>query len=84
MLFHELLSGMHACKLRSAGLLMALEFKNFETNKAVIDHCLANGLLTDWFLFAPNCMRIAPPLNMSKQQIKKACAIIREAVLSIE
>lgn len=62
--------------VRSAGLLIAVEFESYEKNKRVIDHCLAQGLLTDWFLFAPNCLRIAPPLTISFQEIVRACEVI--------
>ncbi|MHA4845106.1 aspartate aminotransferase family protein [Flavitalea antarctica] len=79
-LFHKLIGNLEGCTLRSAGLLMALEFDSFETNKKVIDTCIANGVLTDWFLFAPNCMRIAPPLTISKKEIRKACGVIQEGV----
>ena len=66
--------------VRYNGLLMAIEFDNFETNKKVIDACLQQGLLTDWFLFAANCMRIAPPLTITNKQIKKAAGIIQSAL----
>src|SRR4029078_8118083 len=36
--------------VRSFGLWFAVVFDSFETNKKVIDHCIANGVLTDWFL----------------------------------
>jgi len=65
--------------VRSAGLLMAAEFGSFEENKKIIDRCIEKGLLTDWFLFAAHCMRIAPPLTISDEQIETACRIIREA-----
>ncbi|RYF99825.1 MAG: aspartate aminotransferase family protein, partial [Chitinophagaceae bacterium] len=54
-----------------------LEFESFEAAKKVIDGCLENGVLTDWFLFAPECMRLAPPLTISKKEIRKACKVIR-------
>ena len=82
-LFHDLLGNIEGCQLRSAGLLMALEFESFEINKKVIDRCLRSGLLTDWFLFAPQCMRIAPPLTISDKEIRKACGIIQTAVRSL-
>jgi acetylornithine/N-succinyldiaminopimelate aminotransferase len=65
---------------RSKGLLIALEFENFETNKKIIDQCLSNGLFVDWFLFADHCMRIAPPLIISEKEIEQACSIILEAL----
>lgn len=79
-LFRELLKNDKIISVRSAGLLIAVEFDSFETNKKVIDYCLEKGVLTDWFLFAPNCLRIAPPLTISKKEIKKACAIINDGI----
>ena len=65
--------------VRSFGLWMAVEFDSFETCKKVIDTCIENGALTDWFLFAPNCLRISPPLIISKEQVKIANSIILQA-----
>lgn len=65
--------------VRSFGLWMALEFDSFETNKKVIDASIEAGVMTDWFLFSPNCLRISPPLIISEEQIKKACKIILQA-----
>ncbi len=75
-LFKSLLTHPKIKAVRSFGLWMAIEFDNFETNKKVIDACIENGVMTDWFLFASNCLRISPPLNISKEQIRKACEII--------
>ncbi|HWB63449.1 MAG TPA: aminotransferase class III-fold pyridoxal phosphate-dependent enzyme [Chitinophagales bacterium] len=61
---------------RRFGLLMALEFESFEENKLIIDRCIEKGVLTDWFLFAPHCMRIAPPLIISPDEIQQACEVI--------
>lgn len=79
-LFRSLLQHPKIEEVRSCGLWMALQFDSFETNKAVIDRCIERGLLTDWFLFAPDCLRISPPLVISEQQVKKAAAIILEAL----
>ncbi len=78
-LFLSLLKHSQIKAVRSAGLLIAVEFESFEKNKAVIDRCIENGVLTDWFLFAPQCMRIAPPLNISNEAIIKACETIIDA-----
>jgi len=61
---------------RSFGLWMAVEFDSFETNKAIIDKCIEQGVLTDWFLFASNCLRISPPLIISEEQVRKACEVV--------
>ncbi len=64
---------------RSRGMLMAIEFESFEQNKKIIDICIENGVFTDWFLFASNCMRIAPPLVISVKELEHACKIILAA-----
>lgn len=66
--------------VRSAGLLMAVEFERFETNKRIIDECLTKGLLTDWFLFASDCLRIAPPLVITEEEIYYAINIITQCI----
>lgn len=64
----------------SKGLLISLAFKNFEQNKKIIDLCIENGVITDWFLFANHCLRIAPPLIINETQIHKACDVILQAI----
>ncbi len=66
--------------IRGKGLMLAVEFGSFETNKAVIDSLVELGVITDWFLFAPNCLRIAPPLIISEKQLLDACEAIRIAI----
>ena len=66
--------------IRSFGLWMALEFDSFETNKKIIDTCIVSGVMTDWFLFASNCLRISPPLIVSENQITGACNKILNAI----
>jgi acetylornithine/succinyldiaminopimelate/putrescine aminotransferase len=78
MLFRELLQHPAIKSFRSAGLLMAIEFDSWATNKQVIDLCISKGVFTDWFLFASHCMRLAPPLIIEEDEIRKACAIILE------
>jgi acetylornithine/N-succinyldiaminopimelate aminotransferase len=81
-LFHSLLVHPKIKAVRSSGLLMAIEFDDFDTNKKIIDGCLKKGVLTDWFLFAPHCMRIAPPLIVSEEQIRAACRVIVEVIIN--
>ena len=78
-LFKSLLIHHKIKAVRSFGLWLAVEFDSFETNKAIIDKCIEQGVLTDWFLFASNCLRISPPLIISEEQIKKACKVIMKA-----
>ena len=82
-LFRNALKHSRIRNVRSYGLWMAVEFESFEVNKKVIDACLADGVLTDWFLFAPQSLRISPPLGISPEQISKACQVILHACGSL-
>ncbi len=75
-LFKSLLVHPKIKAVRSFGLWMAVEFDSFETNKKVIDACITEGVLTDWFLFSSEYLRISPPLIISEEQIKKSSKII--------
>lgn len=70
--------------VRSFGLWMAVEFDSPETNKKIVDYCIAAGVLTDWFLFAPECLRISPPLIIADEQLKRSAGIILEALDKIK
>jgi acetylornithine/succinyldiaminopimelate/putrescine aminotransferase len=78
-LFQSLLVHPMIKQVRSAGLLIAIEFDSYDTNKKVIDRCIEKGVFTDWFLFASQCMRVAPPLIISEEEIRSACAVILES-----
>jgi acetylornithine/succinyldiaminopimelate/putrescine aminotransferase len=79
-LFEKLLVHPKINSVQRKGLMMALTFESFEMNKMIIDKCIEQGVLTDWFLFAPQCMRIAPPLIITEAQIETACAVIVKAI----
>lgn len=82
-LFVEMLQHPAICAVRFSGLLMAVELKDPAYTKQVIDRCIENGLLTDWFLFAPNCLRIAPPLTITNKQIRAACQLLIDSLQEI-
>lgn len=83
-LFISLLEHPLIRSVRSKGLMMAVAFESFEQNKKIIDGCIAKGLMTDWFLFASHCMRIAPPLTISEEEIRQACSIILNVLDEIQ
>jgi acetylornithine/succinyldiaminopimelate/putrescine aminotransferase len=65
-------------EVRSFGLWIAVEFESFEKCKKIIDTCIEHGLITDWFLFASNCLRISPPLTISLEEIETVSSIIKK------
>ena len=69
--------------IRNSGLMMAVQFESFEVLKSIIDHALENGVITDWFLFCDNSMRIAPPLTITNDQIDEVCDLLIRAINAI-
>jgi len=82
-LFLSLLKHPLIKNVNSFGLMIAVEFENFETNKKIIDHLIERGVFTDWFLFASNALRISPPLNISNEDITIACTRITDVLNEI-
>jgi acetylornithine/succinyldiaminopimelate/putrescine aminotransferase len=75
-LFKSLLKHSEITAVRGKGLMLAAQMGSFEKLKNTIDRCIENGVVTDWFLFCDNAMRIAPPLTITDEQIREACAVI--------
>lgn len=78
-LFQKCLKHPKIISVSAFGLWMAVEFDSFETCKRVIDLCVADGLVADWFLFNAHSLRISPPLTITHESIQQACAIIVSA-----
>jgi len=83
-LFKSLLKHPAIKQIRNKGLMMAVEFDSFDILKPVIDKAIELGVVTDWFLFCDNSMRIAPPLIITEEEIKEACDIILQAINEID
>lgn len=79
-LFRELLVHPAIREVRGKGLMLAAEMESFEVLKPTIDRAIQQGVITDWFLFCANSMRIAPPLIITEKQIREACAVILTAI----
>lgn len=69
--------------IRCQGLMIAIQFKDFEENKKVIDALIENGIFTDWFLFAADCLRIVPPLTITDEEILEACKRINSVTATL-
>ncbi|MGX5854598.1 aspartate aminotransferase family protein [Dyadobacter jiangsuensis] len=75
-LFKSLLIHPKIKEIRGKGLMLAAEMESFDKLKSTIDRCIELGVVTDWFLFCDNSMRIAPPLTITEEQIRETCATI--------
>lgn len=70
-------------EIRNLGLMMAVQFDSFNQVKHIIEKSMERGLITDWFLFCDDAIRIAPPLIISDEQIKETCDILLEVLESL-
>jgi acetylornithine/succinyldiaminopimelate/putrescine aminotransferase len=76
----ELLNHPAIKRLSHFGLWASLQFSSGEIAQSIIHGCVEKGCITDWFLFAPDCLRIAPPLVITKHELIEACKIIIESI----
>jgi acetylornithine/N-succinyldiaminopimelate aminotransferase len=63
-------------EVRGRGLLLGAQMQNFEIMKNTIDQFITYGIITDWFLYSDNTMRIAPPLNITDTELNKIEEVI--------
>lgn len=57
--------------VRRKGLLMAVDFLDEEMCLKTYKRWLQNGIFTDWFLFCPTALRIAPPLVIGEKEMEE-------------
>lgn len=62
------------------GLWMSLQFASEKIAQSVVHQCVQNGLITDWFVFAPDRLRIAPPLIITEAELTEVCATILRSI----
>ncbi|OFX59181.1 MAG: aminotransferase class III [Bacteroidetes bacterium GWA2_30_7] len=80
LLIKKLLNHKKIINIRQIGLFISVELENEIIVKNVIDYAIQKGVIIDWFLFAPNCIRIAPPVIIIEKEIRKVCKIINEGI----
>ncbi len=62
------------------GLWMSLQFESPELTKKIAAASVQNGLITDWFLFAEDRIRIAPPLSITHSELVEAIKLIQKSI----
>jgi acetylornithine/succinyldiaminopimelate/putrescine aminotransferase len=65
-------------EIRRRGLMFAIELGSDLEVQHVVVEGLKKGLLLFWFLSTPNAFRLAPPLNISDEDIEIGCRKILE------
>ena len=64
--------------IRQRGLMLAIELESEAMVEHVVLEGLKKGVLLFWFLSTPKAFRLAPPLNISKEDIQIGCEKILE------
>jgi acetylornithine/N-succinyldiaminopimelate aminotransferase len=75
-LFRRLLVHPNILNINGKGLMLAVNLGSPEFTLEVAKRCMENGLVVFWQLYRNEYMRISPPLNITKEEIKEGCAII--------
>ncbi|MDR0414281.1 MAG: aspartate aminotransferase family protein [Prevotellaceae bacterium] len=63
-------------EVRGEGLLLAVELGDAQRVQQFFRKTLQHGLAIDWFLFCNTAFRIAPPLNITDEQIGEVCNLL--------
>ncbi len=80
LLLEETIRHERIVEIRRKGLMFAVEFDSPETVQKIVQRCLKLGIITFWFLSCPESFRLAPPINISDEDILKAGKLIYQAI----
>lgn len=67
-------------EIRRKGLMFAVEFTTAEEVGAIVSRCMEQGVITFYFLSCPESFRLAPPLNISYEDLTQAAVTILQAI----
>lgn len=67
-------------EIRRIGLMLAVEFDSPDRVQRIVNKCIEKGVIAFWFLSCPESFRLAPPLNITIQDLKTSGELIHEAI----
>jgi acetylornithine/N-succinyldiaminopimelate aminotransferase len=67
-------------EIRGTGLLLAIDLGTPEMMHKMVKSALKNGIITDWFLFCDEAIRVSPPLNITDEEILEACRLLKKSL----
>ncbi|MCZ8353531.1 MAG: aspartate aminotransferase family protein [Cyclobacteriaceae bacterium] len=79
-LMESLLQHPEIIEIRRIGLMFAIDFATAERVNRIVEKGKEKGVICYWFLSHPHSFRLAPPLTITEEEIKEACALIIEAI----
>ena len=79
-LLESILQHENVIEIRRIGLMLAIDLESPQQVQKVVEKTMENGVLCFWFLSCPTSFRVAPPLNISKEDLEKGAHVIRCAL----
>lgn len=70
-------------EVRGLGLMLAVDLGDAGLVQQVVRDCLDRGVIGFWFLSCPEAFRIAPPLNITAEEVDLACVVILASLTAI-
>jgi 4-aminobutyrate aminotransferase-like enzyme len=67
-------------EIRRIGLLFAIDFESAEVVSRIVEEGKKLGVICYWFLSHPYSFRIAPPLTITRDEIKESVDLILQAI----
>lgn len=67
-------------KVTTRGLWAGVHLHSQEITAKTVTACYSKGIITDWFLFAGDTLRIAPPLTITMDELQFGCEKLLEAL----
>jgi len=66
--------------VRGKGMMIGLEFATPELTKAIVGRAQELGVILSWSIYAGGTVRVAPPLNITEEEIDEGLGIIEQAI----
>ena len=76
----ETMAGPKLIAVRGVGLLLGLEFDRAEFARQFVAESIARGVVINWTLNADRVVRLAPPLNISREDCYRALETMHDAL----
>ena len=69
--------------VRGKGLMIGLELVDAATTRTFVERAFELGLIMSWSIYAGATVRVAPPLNVSDEEIDEGLGIIQQALQEV-
>lgn len=80
LIIRELIKHRAVKAVSGRGMLLAITLPSADFCQKVCHAAMKAGIITDWFLFAPQCIRVAPPLTITTGELENACRTLVEII----